>query len=67
MHAFVKFSQRLLYPLQCDQLASGCCIQIQVAVAWDKLLQVKLCTNPEILQLCIEPGMAMYCALRSSS
>ena len=25
------------HPLQCNQLTSGCCTQIQVAIAWDKL------------------------------
>ena len=37
-----------LYLLQCDQLTSSCCIQVQVAT-------LQLCINPEILQLCIEP------------
>ena len=37
IQVFVKIIQRHLYPLQCDQRTSCCCVQIQVAVAWDEL------------------------------
>ena len=40
IQVFVKYIQDLLYPLQCDQLTSCCCIQMQVAVAWDKLFSL---------------------------
>ena len=42
IQVFVEFIQLLLDPLQYDQLSSGCCNLIQVAVASYK---VQLCIN----------------------